>query len=222
MPTPDNIEEVYQAVHQRVLDRKPAIPVNSLKGPTGLSGPTIALCLKSLVEAERLNRWKPTGAGQFTPYHYGIVGIPERSLPPPPPDDRPRRMSAQDKLDARIRAAQEADAKARAQEPDYQRIIAHNPPPAMSDRQALANVMAIARDKGTIGPDTRLYGTRPARKPVRYPTCECGRAYNPRDGETRCIVCIEAETTPVPCANCGQDFYPHADYIVHCPECSHA
>ena len=222
MTTPaDSVEAVYDAIAARVRAGQPGISNKEIAGLAGVALRTAQNAIHALVGEERINRWRPANASQFTPYHYGIVGLAQKDIVPA----RPARLSEQDELDARIQAHQGMVDDLRRDDAAYARIIKHNSPGTMDALGTVANAYALAKEKGveiTPGPLFRgVIKRRP--KPRHFPQCQCGLAYHPKDGEDKCIVCIEAAVEePTACAQCGNGFYPAHASVLLCSECAYA
>ena len=217
------LEAVYDAIAARVRAGQQAISNREIAGIASVSVRVAQAAIHSLLENDRVNRWKPAGAGQYTPYSYGLIGEEAKVVVPP----RPARMTAQDRLDARIRAANAEHDERIALEEKYRRIVEHNPPTTMNIEGAVANAYALAREKGVevtvTHPMAMFAGVLRRAKPRHFPQCECGLAFNPRAGETRCIICIEGDIeAPTPCAQCGNGFYPAHASVLLCSECAYA
>lgn len=188
---------VYEHLSKRVESGENQVSQREMAGKTGLTIATVRAALKTLVEREWINRWRPSDAKKFDPDCYGIVGVKT-------PEPAPRPVSASDKQDAVLRRLNTLQAESDDIAARYSRIISHNPPRLLSVNMALANANTIAREHGQRTGVLGFDGELPS--PIQYPTCGCGLAFYPKAGETMCIVCIEA-AEPVLCRRCEMPFY---------------
>lgn len=154
--------------------------------------------IRLIIQTGWLVSWQADG--RYTPTQYGIPGedivevqatpayqgLDKRPAPQVVPDMAP---SPQDiRIVNAIIHAQREEEERKA----YERIIAHNPPPARTIAQVLQQAMAMAVHHGTIEPGGSLFGIRARPVPPQVPAPECpscGRVFWPKPREIMCIVC---------------------------------